>query len=392
LKSEREWLRTVGILVVAFFCLSVGLHLAQTAVVPFVLAALISVTAAPLIDWQTRKGHVPHALAVVTTLALVLSVVAIVTALVVYAAGEAARTAKKQWNPAVEQLTAIALDWGIIDPDVDDASGAQDAADTTGPPETQREQPRDGIDKGTDNDVAEDAATEITGVDPGKFFENSVTLVGDYIKQAGGQLVISNTDVGFKLVTQSVLTAIFVGFLLAGYRPSLAPSAGLQHEIVSRVRRYVSTKFFVSGLTGFLVWAVMTPFGFRYAPLFGVLAFVLNFIPSLGSIICTFLPLPLAIAEYDSWGPIIAVVALPGAVQIVIGNVLEPKIMGDGLDLHPATILLSLAFWGILWGPVGMLLAAPLAASARIILGRIDTTRPIAELMAGRFSERLIPH
>ena len=80
LQSEQEWLRTVGTLIVAFFCLSVGLHLAQTAVVPFVLAVLISVTAAPLIEMQ-RAARMPHAAAVASTLILVLAVVALVTAL-----------------------------------------------------------------------------------------------------------------------------------------------------------------------------------------------------------------------------------------------------------------------------------------------------------------------
>ena len=376
IKSEQEWLRTIGILVVAFICLAVGLHLAQNAVVPFVLAMLISVTASPLIDWQTRGGFMPHAVAVFTTLTVVLSTVALVTALLAYALREAGNTARDQWDPSVKQLTTLAIEWGIVKADQVLGEGPEfpqpPTDDTAAEERVNPEQPPNS-----------QAVSEAVAA-------NAVRVVSDYFEKARNQFLVDNADIVPPLMTQAVLTAIFVGFLLAGYRPSSQPTNGIQSEIVSGVRRYVSTKFFVSALTGMLVWAVMTMIGFRYAPLFGVLAFVLNFIPSLGSIVCTFLPLPLAIAEYDSWGPVIAVIALPGALQMVIGNILEPKIMGDGLDLHPATILLSLAFWGILWGPVGMLLAAPLAASARIILGRIDTTRPFAELMAGRVSDTLV--
>ena len=66
---------------------------------------------------------------------------------------------------------------------------------------------------------------------------------------------------------------------------------------------------------------------------------------------------------------------------------IEPKIMGDSLDLHPVTILLALIFWGLVWGPVGMLLAAPSTAVLKIIMERFETTRPAADLLAGRLPE-----
>jgi AI-2 transport protein TqsA len=81
---------------------------------------------------------------------------------------------------------------------------------------------------------------------------------------------------------------------------------------------------------------------------------------------------------------IAAAIVIPGAIQFTIGNVIEPKLMGDGLDLHPLSILLALIFWGMIWGPVGMLMAAPMTAIMRIILARFETTGPAAELLAGR--------
>ena len=69
---------------------------------------------------------------------------------------------------------------------------------------------------------------------------------------------------------------------------------------------------------------------------------------------------------------------------MAVGNGVEPRLMGEGLDLHPLTILLALIFWGLIWGIVGMLLAAPITAILKIILARFETTKPMSEVLAGR--------
>ena len=186
------------------------------------------------------------------------------------------------------------------------------------------------------------------------------------------------------LLSNGVLIFIFVVFLLAG-RTTGSALPGVYAEIESKIRRYITTKLILSAVTGLLVWIVLALFGLPMAPLFGMLAFLLNFIPSIGSVIATLLPLPIAVAEFggDFW-MIAGAVAVPGAIQMGIGNVLEPKLMGQGLELHPVTILLALAFWGLIWGVVGMLLATPITASIRIVLIRFDTTRPLGDLLAGK--------
>ena len=88
-------------------------------------------------------------------------------------------------------------------------------------------------------------------------------------------------------------------------------------------------------------------------------------------------------AQFQSLGPVILVVVVPGIMHNVIGNIMEPKLMGEGLDLHPVTIVLALSFWGLLWGIVGMFLAAPITAAIRIVLMQFDTFKPIAQ-SAGR--------
>ena len=120
--------------------------------------------------------------------------------------------------------------------------------------------------------------------------------------------------------------------------------------------------------------------------IFGLFAFLLNFIPTLGSIIATLLPLPIVVLNPDV-SPLTGVlaIALPATVQLVIGNILEPRIMGKSLQLHPIAILMALIVWGMVWGIPGMFLAVPITAVLKIALSRITTTQPIAELLAGRF-------
>lgn len=185
------------------------------------------------------------------------------------------------------------------------------------------------------------------------------------------------------LVSTGFLVVIFVIYLLLSRRPEELRS-GIYAEINSKIRKYLVTKFLISAATGVLVGSILGLFGLDLALVFGVMAFLFNFIPSIGSVFATLLPIPIAILQFDNPWMIAAVILVPGLVQLVIGGALEPLIMGEGLDLHPVTVLLALIFWGLLWGVVGMLLAAPMTAILRIVLERIETTRPVAELLAGR--------
>ncbi|MBN2296503.1 MAG: AI-2E family transporter [Pirellulales bacterium] len=191
------------------------------------------------------------------------------------------------------------------------------------------------------------------------------------------------------LVSNVFLILIFLVFLLSG-RDSHNTSKGLYAEFESTTRRYLATKLVISLVTGILVWAILAALGMQMAIVFGALAFLLNFIPSIGSVIATFLPLPIAVSQfydpetqlYNYW-MIAAVVVLPGAVQVIIGNVIEPKLIGRGMALHPVAVLLALSFWGLLWGVMGMVLAVPITATIRSVLIRFDTTRYLGDIMAG---------
>lgn len=186
------------------------------------------------------------------------------------------------------------------------------------------------------------------------------------------------------LVTNATLVLIFVIYLLMGRHPNQLRT-GLYAEIDTKVRSYIVIKFVVSATTGLLVGIILAVMGLDLALVFGMMAFLLNFIPSVGSIVATLLPLPVALIQFDNPLMIAGVILLPGAVQVTIGNFIEPMVMGEGLDLHPVTIIMGLIFWGLLWGVVGMLLAAPIMAVLRIVFARVEITRPVAELLAGRF-------
>ncbi len=194
----------------------------------------------------------------------------------------------------------------------------------------------------------------------------------------------------FGLLSGTLFVFFFVIFLLAGRNP-YAEHSQMYVEVVQKIRRYLATKVVISAAVGVLVWASLAILHMELAGVFGILAFLLNFIPVIGPIIVTVLPIPLAVAQFQSTLPVILVVVIPGTIHNVIGNIIEPKMMGEGLDLHPVTILLALSFWGMLWGIVGTFLAVPITAAIRIVLMQFDTFRPIGDLLAGEFSHRPAP-
>lgn len=190
----------------------------------------------------------------------------------------------------------------------------------------------------------------------------------------------------FALVQNSVLVMLFVIFLLLGRTRELIKHPVFR-QIDRDIRRYLVLKTLISLATGVCFWVILTSFGIELALVFAVLTFVLNFIPSVGSIIATLLPIPIALVQFETIGPVIAIVVLMTLVQMVIGNGIDPLLMGQNLNLSPVTILAALVFWGLIWGVVGMLLAAPLTAILRIVLAQFETTRPMSELLAGRLPE-----
>lgn len=200
-----------------------------------------------------------------------------------------------------------------------------------------------------------------------------------------GITVVSQTFIS--LVSTSVVVLIYVFFLLLGSPPEFNRS-GTWHEVENQIRSYLSLKTVISIFTGAAFGLTLRLFGVPMAMTFGVLAFLLNFIPNVGPLVASLLPIPLIILDPEgSLGWMIAVISVTSGIQLISGNIVEPKVMGGSADLHPVTILLALMFWGMMWGIVGMFLATPIMAGLKIVLERINGTKPIAELMAGRLPQ-----
>ncbi|MFT7618989.1 MAG: AI-2 transport protein TqsA [Planctomycetota bacterium] len=157
---------------------------------------------------------------------------------------------------------------------------------------------------------------------------------------------------------------------------------GVCHKIGQSVTRYVSLKVWISLLTSVICVVVMSLFDLHYAITFGIVVFIFNFIPYLGSVIATLFPCLVALLQKDPITAIWLGVSLTAAQQIV-GNFVEPKIQGKGLSISPVLIVLSLGFWGWLWGVGGMILAVPITVTIRIILEQFETTRQIALMVGG---------
>jgi AI-2 transport protein TqsA len=198
-------------------------------------------------------------------------------------------------------------------------------------------------------------------------------------------MFLATTNAILELLSQSVLVLIFVIFLMIGGEGRRQAASGVWGEAEARVKRYLVAKAVISAATGTLVGLTLALLGVDLALVFGLFAFLLNFIPSIGSIIATLLPLPVVLLSPDlSTTAAVLAITVPGAIQIVVGSFVDPRVMGEALDLHPVVILIALIFWGMLWGIAGALLAVPITAVIKIALEKSEQARPITELMAGR--------
>lgn len=209
----------------------------------------------------------------------------------------------------------------------------------------------------------------------------------DYLRTAAGQ--------AGNLLSAVVLIILFVGFLFAEriwFSAKLLNLVGDAEQaervgqiigsIIRNVNYYLLVKTFVSGVTGLLVFGLMYSFSLELAGAMGILTFVLNFIPNLGSIIAT---LVVGLVTYvQAADPSIALIVflLAGMIQFTVGNIIDPMLMGRALRLSSFGIIISLAFWGLVWGVPGMFLAVPIMVGVMIVCTHIPPLRPVAVLLS----------
>ena len=157
---------------------------------------------------------------------------------------------------------------------------------------------------------------------------------------------------------------------------------GIMAQVRDDIRKYISIKMFTSTLTGLLSYLFLLMVGVDFAGVWGLLIFLLNFIPTVGSIVATVFPAMIALAQSEGYGLLLWVLAGIGGLQIIIGNILEPRLMGSSFNLSPIIILLNLALWGYIWGIPGMFLCVPFLIILTIVLSHFPRTRPIAVILS----------
>lgn len=154
------------------------------------------------------------------------------------------------------------------------------------------------------------------------------------------------------------------------------------------VQNYMWIKTLVSLITGGLSYVVMKAVGLDFAETWAILIFLLNFIPTIGSIIGTLLPAAAGLVQFPELGPVLVLLVGVGAIQFVVGNIIEPALSSRTLNLSPLAIILALSFWSAVWGIPGAFLSVPLTVCFAIICSQVPILRPLAVLLASRVPDQ----
>lgn len=149
------------------------------------------------------------------------------------------------------------------------------------------------------------------------------------------------------------------------------------------VRTYIFITTIISLTTGFLTYLICEMFSLQGAVLWGFIAFVLNFIPTIGSIIAVLIPVIFALIQFTDLSQVLFLCISLILIQFVIGNIIYPKLMGNKLNISQFVVILSLVIWGAMWGTIGMFLSVPLMMILLIILSQFEGTRNLAILISG---------
>ena len=197
------------------------------------------------------------------------------------------------------------------------------------------------------------------------------------------------------ILSGSILVILFVGFMFAervwfplkverlvGDRAQALQVRRIITSIMHRVNRYLVVKTAVSAVTALIVWGIFMFAGLELAGAVALLTFVLNFIPSVGSIVATVIAALLVFVLTGDTTVTVVITLACTATQFVIGNVLDPMLLGQTLRLSSFGIILSLAFWGAIWGIAGMFLAVPIMVALMIVCAHIPWLRAVAVMLS----------
>ncbi len=327
----------------AFVVVVAGIKAAEELMVPFLLAAFLATIAATPVFWMARH-RIPVGVAIAVVVAALIAVLVGVGAVVASSVEDFREQMpfyRDRLNGLVDSGAAMIEALGLDLPEV----------------------------------------TELSGLDPSQAF----ILAGNTL--AGFGNVLSN---GFLIL----LTVIFILGEASSFPGKLkavlkVPERDLPHfrRFAENVNRYIAIKTAISAATGIVAGIAMWIIGVDFPALWGLLAFLLNYVPTIGSLIAAAPPVLLALVQLGAWQAV-AAAAVFAVGNVAFGNVVEPRFMGRGLGLSTLVVFLSLVFWGFLLGPVGMLLSVPLTMTAKIALEANPATTWLALLLGPATASR----
>ncbi|GAB5538993.1 MAG: AI-2E family transporter [Salibacteraceae bacterium] len=156
----------------------------------------------------------------------------------------------------------------------------------------------------------------------------------------------------------------------------------VMEAIDTSISKYLGLKTVVSLITGILSYVTLFFIGIDSPVFWAALIFLLNYIPTIGSLIGTLFPTVFCLLQFGEFTPALLVLLLVGAIQLLVGNVLEPRLMGNSMNLSPLVTILALSFWGAIWGVTGMILSIPITVSMVIVFAQFPSTRNVAILLS----------
>ncbi len=330
----------LGVGVIVLFLLGVFLKLAASVLIPFALALLFSFAVSPALDFLVRR-KVPKSVALVLILLLTFTVLYLI-GIVFYTSGKSLAAEIPSYNEMVKSFL-------------------------------------EGIERVVPDPRLRVGLTDwVQSLNVGK--------AGTFLLAALGPF--------FSFMSQLLLVFVFMIFILAGrgrmarkldqaFPPEQASTLGRAAvRIDCEIQRYLAVKTLTNLLIGVLVTAVLAVFGVRFAVVFGVLAFLFNYVPTLGAIVSIALPVVLAVFLEGSFNlKVWLVLVILAAVHAALHAVLERRLMGKELALSPLLVLFSLFFWAWLWGIPGMILAVPILAVMKIVFANVPALRFLETMM-----------
>lgn len=322
--------------VAALVVILAGFKAAETVMVPLVFAGFIAMLTAPLVLWLEHRNVPPWLSVLIVVCGVLVVLVGLATVLggSVNAFVAAVPRYQERLNQELGEYTTLLESWGIV--------------------------------------VSAESVRQL--VNPAQVMDIVGRLVGQLTAMLSDTLLI-------------LFTLVFMLLEVAGLPKKLRralgnPEADLTRyaTLAAELKRYVVIKTYLSVATGVVLGVVLSILGVDFALLWGLVVFLLNYIPNIGSVIAAVPPTLLALVQFGVGSSLITAGAFV-VVNAVVGNVIEPKWLGRKLGLSTLVIWLSLIFWGWLWGPMGMLLSVPLTMIVKILLESSEQFSRVAVLM-----------